>query len=114
MVGEVDDGAVEAVGDCRAGRASCLVVGSEHEVVDEQLRASSEQIGERRGALVGVEDVVIVDAYPWEILSLPCQFVAAPGQLLLGYEQVQPGREPLFTSSGACEWSFIFSFTSLG
>src|SRR6202165_1893276 len=46
VIREVGDRAVEAVRDRRAGRTPCLVVGPEHEVVDEELRASSEEIGE--------------------------------------------------------------------
>src|SRR6266436_5383565 len=100
VIGEVDDGAIEAVGDRRAGRAPCGVLGPEHEVIDEQLRASFEQIGQRHRALVGLEAVLLVDADPGQFLPPPRQFVAAPRQLLLGLEQLQPGRKPLFTCSG--------------
>src|ERR1019366_7086400 len=100
VIGEVDDGAVEAVRDRRAGRASCRVVGPEHEVVDQELRASSEQLGERRRALVGLEPVLLVDTYPRQFLALLCQLVSASGQRLLGLEQLEAGREPLFTCSG--------------
>src|SRR6266568_1137126 len=100
VVGEVDDGAVEAVRDRRAGRAPCGVLGPEHEVVGEQLRASCEQIGEGRRALVGLEAVLLVDAHPGQLLPPPRQFVAASRQRLLGLEQLQPGRQPLFTGSG--------------
>src|SRR6266852_4000582 len=100
VIGEVDDGAVEAVRDRRAVRTPCRVLGPEHEVIDEELRASSEEIGEGRGALVGLEAVLLVDANPGQSLSPPRQFVAPPRQRLLGLEQLQPGRKPLFTCSG--------------
>jgi hypothetical protein len=61
---EVDDRAVEAVGDRRAVRAPGGVVGPEHEVVDEQLRASLEQAGKGRRALVGLETVLLADPDP--------------------------------------------------
>ena len=48
VVGEVDDRAAEPVGDRRTGRASGGVVGPEHEVVDEKLRAPLEQVSEKR------------------------------------------------------------------
>jgi hypothetical protein len=96
----VDREPVEAVRDRRAGRAAGRVLGPEHEVIDEQLRTPSEKIGERRRALVGVEDVVRVDADPRQLLPPPRQFVATPGQLLLGLEQLQPGRKPLVPCSG--------------
>src|SRR5229473_3359054 len=100
VIREVDDGAVEAVRDRRAGRTPCRVLGPEHEVIDEELRASSEEIGEGRCALVGLEAVLLVDSNPRQLLPPPRQFVATPRQRLFGLEQLQPGRKPLFTCSG--------------
>ncbi len=100
VIGEVDDGAVEAVRDRRAGPAPCRVIGPEHEVIDEELRAPSEEIGEGRCALVGLEAVLLLDANPGQLLPPPRQFVAPPRQRLLGLQQLQPGRKPLFTCSG--------------
>src|SRR6266851_485104 len=99
-MGEVNDGAVEAVGDRRAGRAACGVVGPEHEVIDDQLRASLEQVGQGCGAFVDVEPVLLVDPDPGQLLAPPRELVAAPGQLLLGVQQLQPGGKPLVTSPG--------------
>src|SRR5215471_2914217 len=100
VVGQVDGRAVEAVRDRRAGGAACGVVGPEHEVVGEQLQASPEQIGERRLALVGLEDVLLVDPDPGQFPTPQRQFVAAPGQLLLGLEQLQPCGKPFYSCSG--------------
>src|SRR5258708_4126245 len=100
VICEVDDGAVEAVRDRRAGGTSCRVVGPEHEVIDEELGASTEEIGERCCALFCVESILLVDSHPGQLLASPRQFVAAPCQVFLGLEQLQPGREPLFTCSG--------------
>ena len=55
MVGQVNPEPVEAVRDCRAGRTACRVVGSEHEVIDEELRAPSEEVRQRGASLVGLE-----------------------------------------------------------
>src|SRR6266496_3809148 len=44
VVGQVDGEAVEAVRDRRAGRTPRRVVRPEHEVVDEELRASPEEV----------------------------------------------------------------------
>jgi hypothetical protein len=92
MVGEMGDEPVEAVGDGRAGWTSRCVVGPEHEVIDEQLRTPSEQVGKGCRALVSVEQALLVDADPRQLLPLPRQFVAAPRQRFLGVEQLQPGR----------------------
>src|SRR5204862_1163521 len=78
----------------------CRVLGPEHEVIDEELRASSEEISEGSCALVGLEAVLLVDSKPGQLLPRLRQFVAPPRQRLLGLEQLQPGRQPLFTGSG--------------
>src|SRR5207247_178247 len=83
-----------------AGRTSCRVVGPEHEVVDEELRASSEEVGQRAAPLVGLESVLLVDPHPRQLLPPPRQLVAAPRELLLRLEQLEPRGEPLFTCPG--------------
>jgi len=50
----------------------------EHEVVDEELRASSEEIGEGRCPFVGLESILLVDPNPRQLLPPPRQLVAAP------------------------------------
>jgi hypothetical protein len=44
VVLEMHGEAVEAVGDGRACRATARILGAEHEVINEELRASSEEI----------------------------------------------------------------------
>src|SRR5688572_23924799 len=100
MVGQVSCDPVETVRDRRAGGTARLVVGSEHEVVDEQLRAPSEEILQRRAAVVGLEGVVLVDPDPRQLLPLPRHCIAAMRQLLLGLEKVKARREPVFPCSG--------------
>src|SRR5262249_35024894 len=73
-------------------RAPALVVRPEHEVVDEQLRAAVEQLGQRSRALLGLEAVLLLDRHPGELASLPSKLVAAPGVLLLLGEQLVPSR----------------------
>src|SRR5207249_9953614 len=100
VVGEVDDGAAEPVRDRRAGRTSCLVVGPEHEVIDEELRAPLEEVCQRGAPLFGLESILLVDPHPRQLLPPARQLVAAPRQLLLSLEQLEPSREPLFTCPG--------------
>jgi len=56
--------AVEAVRDRRARRAAARVLGAEHEVIDKELRASSEEIGQRHRAIVSLKKVLFVDPNP--------------------------------------------------
>ena len=95
MVGEVDGEAVEPVRDRRAGRTPRLVVGPEHEVINEELRAPSEQVHERGAPFVGLESILLVDPDPRQLLPPPRQLVAAPRQLLLLLEQRHSGLQPV-------------------
>src|SRR5579859_3319813 len=99
-MGQVDDEAVEPVRDRRARRAPDLVLGPKHEVIDEELRASSKEIGKRGRAPISLESVLLVDSDPGKRLPLPCHLVALPRQRLLGLEQFQPRRAPFFLRSG--------------
>src|ERR1022692_358697 len=110
VIREMDDRAIEAISDRRAGRAPCGVVGSEHEVIDEQLRASAEEISEGGCAGVGFEAVLLFDSDPRQLLALPRHFVATSGQRLLGLEQLQPGCQPLFACSGRVMGHLFLSF----
>jgi len=83
----MDDEAVEPVRDRRAGRAPRLVIGPEHEVVDEELRAPSEEAFKRGAPFVGVEPILLVDANPRQFLAPPRQVVAPLREFLLLLKQ---------------------------
>src|SRR5438094_408965 len=100
VVGQVDDEAVEPVRDRRAGRTPRRVVGPEHEVVDEELRAPSEEVCQQGAPLVGLESILLVDPNPRQLLPPPRQLVATPRDLLLRPEHLEPRGEPLFTCPG--------------
>src|SRR2546421_5901042 len=99
MIGQVNRDAVEPVRDRRAGRTPRFVVGPEHEVVDEELRAPFEEVFKRGAPLLGLKSIFLVDADPRQFLSPPRQLVAAPRQLLLLLEQPEPGLQPLIARS---------------
>src|SRR5690349_19853329 len=96
---EMDHRAAEPVRDGRTRRAAGDVLGPEHEVVDEQLRAAAEQVGERRRAVRRLELIVLVDGDPGQLLAAPGDLVAAARQLLLGLEQVEPRGQPLLAGA---------------
>src|SRR5215469_15542728 len=91
---------VEAVCDRRTRRTAGGVVRPEHEMVEEELRAPSEEIRERGVAFVGLKPILLVDPNPRQFQTPLCQLVAAPGQLLLCLEQVQARCEPLLACPG--------------
>src|SRR5205085_9700703 len=72
-----------------------------HEMIDEELRAPFEQVGERGAPVIGVEPVFLLDADPRQLLPPPRQLVAAPRELLFRLEQFEPGCKPLFMCAGA-------------
>src|SRR5215216_4203488 len=81
MVLEVRQGPVEAVRRVRAAHTARLRPAvdrrAEHEVVDEQLRAPVEELGEGLRAFVGLEAVVLVDTHPRKVSPLARQLVTA-------------------------------------
>jgi hypothetical protein len=87
------------VGDRRVDGAARLVARAEHEVVDEQLRSSVEQLGERLLAVVGMEAVLLLRTHPGQLASLQRELVAEPGVLLLTYQQPLASREPFLARS---------------
>src|SRR6516164_9647791 len=92
---------IESVGDRRARRAAPRrIVGAEHEVVNKELRAPLEEIGQRGAPLIGLESIFLVDPNPWQFLSPPRQLVAVPSEFLLRLEQLEPRCEPLLTCPG--------------
>jgi hypothetical protein len=64
-------------------------------VVDDELRAAVEEVGERLPAPLGCERVVLLHRNPWKLPALPGQLVAAAGELLLLCEQRVPFSLPL-------------------
>src|SRR6266536_1427320 len=83
------------VRDRGADRAACLEGRPEHEVVDEQLGAAVEEIGEGLRALLRLEAVVLLDRHPGQLAPLPGQLVAPAGELLLLLQQLLALRLPL-------------------
>ena len=91
---QVDDVPVEAVGPERAVGAARVVFRVEHEVVDDQLAAPVEQLGECLLPARPVEDVILGDLLPRKLAPLAAQLVAEPRELLLSGQQGRARVEP--------------------
>src|SRR5262245_27077306 len=85
---------VEAVGPERAVRATGLVVRTEHEVVDDQLAPTIEELSQRLRSCRRVEDVVLLDPLPRELTPSSAQLVAQPAELFLACEQFLTRLDP--------------------
>ena len=67
--------------------ATSGVVGSEHEMVDEELRPPAEEVRERRVPFIGLDSISLIDSHPWQFLPVASHFVAAPRKFLLCHQQ---------------------------
>src|SRR5213076_2408906 len=89
---------VALVGATRAGAER--VVGAEHDVVGEQLRAPVEELGEGLLAVLGIELVLLLDRDPGEIETLPLDLLVSLPLLGLEPGELVPGRLPFLAGSG--------------
>jgi hypothetical protein len=90
-MGEVAD----LVDDHRAAVAALVLVGTEHEVVDDQLASALEQIEQARLAVRALEDVVLLDPDPREPPALCSQRISSMSSFLFLGEQLFVGCLPL-------------------
>src|SRR5262245_26020787 len=96
---------VEVIRDQRAPGASLALFGqpepvTEHEVIDEELRAPGKEVGQRALPLLGVELIRLVDPNPRQLPPLPCQRVALADVFLLRIEQLDSRLQPFLARSG--------------
>jgi hypothetical protein len=101
----VGDDTIEMIGNQGAYGAALALVGepesvAEHEVIDEELRAPTEEVRRRGAAFISFESMFLIDPNPRQLLPLSRQFVASPRVLLLRLEQLEPCCKSLFTCSG--------------
>ena len=116
---QVNPRGIEVVGQERAGLASFFPVGSEHEMVDDQLAAAGEQIGERLRAVRAFEHVVLLDPFPRQFAALPAQFVPFPGEFLFSGQVRQARLQPFvsrhhFVVSLRCSHRISFLWLGTG
>src|SRR4051812_49629316 len=96
----MDERAVEPVAQvAAAGAGAERVVGAEHDVVGEQLRAPVEELYETLLAVLGVELVLLLDRDPGEIATLPRDLVVSLRLLRLELGELLTGRLPFLTGS---------------
>ena len=76
-------GVPDLVDDHRAALAARLLVGAEHEVVEQELAAPVEKIDQPRLAVRALEDVVLLDPQPGQTAPLGGERVVLAGERLL-------------------------------
>src|SRR4029077_13124867 len=92
---EMPVGAIEMIRQVRTALATLLPAWAEHEMIDNQLAATVEEIGQRFFAIRSVENIRLADVSPWQFASMPAHFVAQPSQFLLASEQILARDQPL-------------------
>src|SRR5271168_4230051 len=86
--------AVVAVGPERTALARFLPVGAEHEVIDDQLALSAEQVAERRRTFGAFEAVGLLDRDPRQGAPPCAERIALLREFLLFGEQLLARLEP--------------------
>jgi len=94
---EMGQCAVEVVGEERAARAAGLPARPEHEMIDHELAARPEQVGQRLAPARRVERVGFVDLHPGQGETFGIDLVAQPRRRLLAGKQRAARREPFIT-----------------
>src|SRR5262249_20907315 len=87
--------AVEVVGPEGAALAARLPIRIEHEMVDDELTAAGEELGQVLPAVRSLEDISLVHALPRQIAPFLAERVAQPRELLLPGKQLLARCDPL-------------------
>lgn len=66
-----------------------------HEVVDDELMATLEQVQQARLAVRTLEDIILLDQDHWQSAALGVQRITTTGEFLLLGEQLLARSEPL-------------------
>jgi hypothetical protein len=85
----------QLVGARGAAGAALVPSGVEHEVVEDELAAALEQVGQVHGAVGALEGVVLLHLDHGQVAALGAEGVAGAGQLLLLGQQVLASGQPL-------------------
>jgi hypothetical protein len=94
VVLEVLPGAVDVVGLERAARAGGVPIGVIHQVMDDELAAPLEEVGERLPAFRRVEYIRLLDLHPGQRTPFRAQAVTRPHVLLLLDQERRARRQP--------------------
>jgi hypothetical protein len=91
---QVDDDAIEVVDPEGAALAALVPARVEHEVVDDELVAALEEVGQRLLAPGPVEDVVLLHLLPRQLPALLAELVAQAREFLLAGQVLAARLDP--------------------
>jgi hypothetical protein len=96
VVGEVQICGVMVV---RPKGAALFPAGTKHEMLNEQLAAPLEKIGQRFPAIRAFEDVVLLDADPGQFAPAGTDLVPQAGESFFLLQEFLAGNEPLLVGN---------------
>jgi hypothetical protein len=79
-VRQMDDGAVEMIGEIRATRTAGFPAGTQHKMIDDQLALAAEQIGQGLLAVRRIEQIILLHLFPWQFAPFAGQRIAGAGE----------------------------------
>src|SRR5207248_5090630 len=83
------------IGQIRAAFATLFPARAEHEMINNQLAASLEQIGQRLFSVWSVEDILLVDLDHRELAPCRTKRVTLASEFLFPRQQILPRDQPL-------------------
>src|ERR1700722_11997987 len=94
----------------RAAVTAFLPVGTEHEVLNDQLAAAGEQVAEGFPSVWPIENVRLLRSHPRQLASLTGKFIAGPGLFFLLDQKRLAGAQPFFARNDeVCLHNFSMS-----
>ena len=87
-------GAIEMIGQIGAAFATLLPAWTEHEMINDQLTAAVEQIGQCFFAIRALEHVLLVDLDHWQLAPRCAQRISLAREFLFQSQQIFPRHEP--------------------
>src|SRR5215469_13643195 len=93
---EVHERSVDGVGYHRTARTAFRPLRAEHEVINHELRAAGEELGQRYSALGPVEYVILFDFDPGQFAPVAAELVAEPSKHFLFFQQRSARLKPFF------------------
>src|SRR5260370_918859 len=87
-------GAVEMIGQVGAAFAAFLPVRTEHEMINNQLTASVEEISQRFFPLRSIKDVILVDLDHWQLATSCTERVSLTIEFFFARQQISPRHQP--------------------
>src|ERR1700731_4202491 len=88
-------GAVEVIGQIGAALATLVPIWTEHEMINDQLTAPVEEIGQGFLAIRSVKNVVLVDLDHWQVATGCTERVPLTRELLFARQQILSRNKPL-------------------